>query len=63
MSTQEFLDSYTHRFESNKEEEMSLDEYLEFDSSLLLTTIPSYDTPNILIRVIFFISSQQKPHK
>ncbi|MCR9191440.1 MAG: PrkA family serine protein kinase [Gammaproteobacteria bacterium] len=29
MSTQEFLDSYTHRFESNKEEEMSLDEYLE----------------------------------
>jgi hypothetical protein len=29
-----------------------LDEYLEFDSSLLLTPIPSYDTPNnLLIRV------------
>jgi serine protein kinase len=29
MSTQDFLAGYTRRFEENKEEEMSLDEYLE----------------------------------
>ena len=29
MSTKEFLAGYTRRFEDNKEEEMSLDEYLE----------------------------------
>jgi serine protein kinase len=29
MSTQDFLESYTRRFEENKEEEMSLNEYLE----------------------------------
>ena len=33
MDTQDFLTSYTRRFEENKEEEMSLHEYLELCST------------------------------